>query len=172
MNPNSLIFQPDSKIIVATNTFINVPVILKYENINLIEVIKESQFEYTTQIPIFHADGTSLAVAKGSRIYKTKEGEKAGVEIKQYPNLWVCVQDGKTLFEIRQQPGDFFKTTAELYANDGFFIKTTDETPIGLFNNEEPLKIGGLTMKNCTFRGCKTGIWVKKDSGILIGSNL
>src|SRR5665647_2388524 len=115
METNKLIFSSQYKFELATNTFVNVPVILKYEDIDLISVIKGETVEYTTKIPIFHADGTHLADAKGSRLFKTPEGEKAGLKIDKYPNLWVGIMDGKTIFEIKQQAPDSFKTTAELY---------------------------------------------------------
>lgn len=57
---NSLIFQT-SPHVTLTNTFINVPVILKYEDINLIEVVKEEGLGFTTQIPIYHQDGNILS---------------------------------------------------------------------------------------------------------------
>lgn len=38
---NLLIYQTSPQVTLATNKFINVPVILKYEDTNLIEVIKE-----------------------------------------------------------------------------------------------------------------------------------
>lgn len=54
----SIIFQASPRVTIATNTFINVPVVLKYEDINLIEIVKREQLGYTTQIPIYHQDGT------------------------------------------------------------------------------------------------------------------
>ena len=43
-----LVFQSSPSITVATNTFINVPVILKYEDTPLIEVIREQGIGFTT----------------------------------------------------------------------------------------------------------------------------
>ena len=57
MDTNSLIFQTFPIVKIATNTFINVPVILKYEETNLIEIVKEAQLGFTTQIPIYNSDG-------------------------------------------------------------------------------------------------------------------
>ena len=50
-----LYFQSSPSVTVATNTFINVPVVLKYEDTSLIEVIKEQGIGFTTQIPIFRS---------------------------------------------------------------------------------------------------------------------
>jgi hypothetical protein len=170
METNKLIFTNQYKFELATNIFVNVPVILKYEDIDLISVIKESNLEYTTKIPIFHSDGTHLADAKGSRLFMTKEGKKAGLKIEKHPNIWACSLDGKTVFEIRQKSPEFFKTTAELFTNDGYFVKCLDNpSPILIDTSGDSLKAGGLTMSECTFNNLKTGIWIRKNGGFSIG---
>ena len=169
---NSLIFQTSPKVIIATNTFINVPVILKYEDTNLIEVISEQNLGYTTQIPIFHPDGTQLAKVTGNRMYLTKDGEKAGLKIEKYQSLWTCTLEKQTLFEIQQETGDSFKATAELYTPDGCFVKcTSSSTPNLIDTYGKEINIGGLTMSGCTIRDFKTGIWINKDGAIIIGAN-
>jgi hypothetical protein len=170
METNKLIFTNQYKFELATNIFVNVPVILKYEDIDLISIIKESNVEYTTSIPIFHSDGTHLANAKGSRLFKTKEGEKAGLKIEKHPNIWACSLDGKTIFEIRQKSPEFFKTTAELFTNDGFFVKCLDTTSLGKIDiNGDSLQIGGVNMSGNTFTGGQTGVWFRKDGSVSIG---
>jgi hypothetical protein len=172
METNKLIFTNQSKFELATNTFTNVPVILKYENVDLISIIKESTLAYTTKIPIFHSDGTHLADAKGSRLFMTKEGEKAGLKIEKHPNIWACSLDGKTVFEIRQKSPEFFKTTAELFTNDGYFVKCLDSPSPGLIDvNGDNLKIGGFIMSRSSINGFKTGIWIRKDGSLSIGVN-
>ena len=169
---NSLIFQTSPKVIIATNTFINVPVVLKYEDTNLIEVISEQNLGYTTQIPIFHSDGTHLANIKGNRMYLSKDGEKAGLKIEKYQGLWVCTLEKQTLFEIQQQTGDSFKATAELYTPDGCFVKcSSSPTPNLIDASGNELKIGGFVMSGNIFNDFKTGIWIKKDGSLLIGVN-
>ena len=169
---NSLIFQTTSQVTLATNKFINVPVILKYEDTNLIEVIKEEGIGFTTQIPIYHQDGTYLAKVNGNRMYLTKDGEKAGLKIEKHQNLWVCTMDKLTLFEIQQQEGDAFKTSAELYTPDGYFVKcSSSPTPNLIDTTGNELKIGGLIMSGNTFSGCRIGIWLRKNGSCLIGVN-
>jgi hypothetical protein len=169
---NSLIFQTTPQVTLATNKFINVPVILKYEDTNLIEVIKEEGIGFTTQIPIYHQDGTYLAKVNGNRMYLTKDGEKAGLKIEKHQNLWVCTMDKLTLFEIQQQEGDAFKTSAELYTPDGYFVKcSSSPTPNLIDTTGNELKIGGLIMSGNTFSGCRIGIWLRKNGSCLIGVN-
>jgi len=170
MTTNKLIFSRECKFELATNIFINVPVILKYEDLNLIEIINEAGIEYTTKIPIFHSDGTHIADAKGNRIYKTPEGKNIGIEIIQEPRLWICELENKPIFEIRQKAPDFFKTTAELFTNDGYFIKYSDNpSPILIAANGEYLKIGGITMSGNVFNGGRVGIHIMKNGSVGIG---
>ncbi len=134
-------------------------------------MVKETATEYTTKIPIFHSDGTHLADAKGNRLYTTPAGAKAGLKIEQHPQLWVCKMNGKEIFEIRQKSPDFFKTTAELYTNDGFFVRCLDNpTPIFIDTSGNSLKIGGLIMSGNTFESINTGIWIR-NGNISIGCN-
>jgi hypothetical protein len=169
---NTLIFQTSPKVTIATNTFINVPIILKYEDVNLIEIIKEERVGFTTQIPIYHQDGTYLAKVTGNRLYLTKEGEKAGLKIDKRPGLWVCTMDKQTLFEIQQKTGDAFKTTAELYTPDGHFVKCTDApTPHLIDTNGSELKVGGMIMSGNTISGFRIGIWLRQNGSCAIGVN-
>lgn len=169
---NSLIFQSSPRVTIATNTFINVPIILRYEDTNLIEIVRQEGLGFTTQIPIYHQDGTYLAKVTGNRMYLTKDGEKVGLKIEKHQGLWVCSMEKKTLFEIKQQTGDSFKTTAELYTPDGYFVKCTDNPSPSLIDLQgNSLKVGGVIMSGNTFSGCKIGVWLKKNGACLIGVN-
>lgn len=92
---DKLIFQTSPVVTLATNTFINCKVILKYEDIPLIELIKEEGVGYTTQIPIFHSDGTYLAKVKGNRVFSTDDGKKAGITVELFKDVTVCKMDNK-----------------------------------------------------------------------------
>lgn len=172
MEINKLIYQTTPKVTIATNTFVNVPVILKYENIDLIKIVKDEQLGFTTEIPIYHPDGTYLTKVKGTRMYPTEDGKKAGVKIEKYEQLWVCTMDGKTLFEIQQQSGDSFKTSAELYTSDGYFVKCTDAPIPGLIDtNGHAITVGGMMMSGNSFHGCNVGLWIRKNGSFAIGVN-
>lgn len=170
MSKETLFFQTAPVVTIATNTFINVPVILKYEDTNLIEIIKELGLGFTTQIPIFHPDGTYLAKVNGTRIFPTEAGKKSGLTIEKFVGVTACKMGNNTLFEIHHQPGDAFKTIAELYTKDGYFVKCTDQaTPNIIDNNGHSLQIGGIVMSHCTFSGSRVGIWLRKDGSCSIG---
>ena len=169
MEINSLIFQTVPQVTLATNTFINVPVILRYEDINLIELVREANLGITTQIPIFHPDGTHLAKVNGTRLYLTEQGKKAGLKIEKHSRLWVCKMQNQTLFEIHQQSGDAFKTIAELYTPDGYFVKCLDTRPGLIDASGNALKIGGVIMSNTTFVNRRVGVWIHKDGSCSIG---
>jgi|SRR5665648_55 len=169
---NKLIFQKSPIVTLSTNRFINVPVILKFEDTNLIEIVRENTFNYTTKIPIFHSDGTELAVVRGNRLFPTEIGKTAGITIDKYKGLWVCKMGNQILFEMILQTGDSFKLSAELYAPEGYFVKCTDITTLQQIKiTGEALTIGELTLSGNTFARCNTGIWMKKDGSCLIGVN-
>lgn len=169
---NTFTFQTSPEVVIATNRFINVPVILKYEDTNLIEVIKEQGIGFTTQIPIYHNDGTYLAKVKGNRMFLTDDGQKAGLKIEKYQGLWVCKMENQTLFELEQGTGDSFRTTAELYTPDGYFVKCANSPSPNLINTEgQSINVGGIIMSGNTFQGCKIGILLKQNGSCSIGVN-
>lgn len=96
--------------------------------------------------------------------------KKAGVKIEKLSNVWECKLDGRTIFEIHQEKGDSFKTLAELYAPEGYFVKCSDSNIPGLIDmNGEGLKVGGMMFSGNIFENLKTGIWLRKDGSGSIG---
>src|SRR5438105_37861 len=87
---DALIFQETPAITVATNTFIEVPIVLQYDETPLIEVVREQNAGYCTSIPIYHSDGTYLAKVVGTRLFSTAAGEKAGVVLHHPQDATVC----------------------------------------------------------------------------------
>jgi hypothetical protein len=75
-------------------------VIFKYEDTPLIEVIREQDIGFTTQIPIYHPDGTYLAKVTGNRVYPTEAGKKANIEIRDTPGKFICSLENKVMFEL------------------------------------------------------------------------
>jgi len=169
---SQLIFQNAPDVTIATNTFINVPRILRFEDVNLIEIVRDLKVGFTTQIPIYHPDGTYLAKATGNRLYLTNDGKKTNLKINKLANVWECKLDKKTLFEIHIQSGDAFRTLAELYTPEGYFVKCSDSPTPGLIDMKgNQLNVSGLIMSGNTISGFKTGIWIKKNGSVIIGSN-
>jgi hypothetical protein len=166
---DNLTYQTSPIVVFATNTFINVPTILQFDDTPLISVIREEQLTYTTEIPIFHSDGTYLAKINGTRIYKTAAGEKSGLEIRKTADTWVCSRDGRIVFEIRHSAGDAFRMAAELYTPTGYFVKSTDKLPELIRPTGEALKVGGMTMTNCKFANLRIGVLLRSDGGCAIG---
>lgn len=154
----------------GSNTFVGVPTILQFDDTPLVSIVREQDLGFTTEIPIYHEDGTYLAKVVGTRVYATEDGEKAGVEIKQFPQLWVCTVEGRTAFEIHQEAGDAFRTQAELHTPTGFFVKVAESPQPELFSaSGEELRIGGAIVSDCKFVGCRIGLWLKSDGSLSIG---
>lgn len=146
---DNLVFIQSPNVTMATNTFINVPTILQYEDIPLVEVVREAEAGFTTRIPIYHPDGTYLAKVVGSRLFTTIDGKKTGLTLKFPKNKTVCELGGKTLFEIQRHGAAALRLAAELYAPDGVFVKCASSVTPKLFmdNGEIPLKIGGSMLR-------------------------
>ena len=165
-----LVFQSSPSIVLATNTFINVPIILKYEDTPLIEIIKQQGIGFTTQIPIYHSDGTYLAKVTGNRVYPTEAGKKAKIEIRDTPGKFICSLENRVMFELSHGVGDAFKANAELYAPDGYFVKCSDAPKPELFDlTGNAIKVGGVTISGSVFQNRSIGIWFRKDGSCAIG---
>jgi hypothetical protein len=170
---DALLFFDSPAVTIATNTFIDVPVILQYENTPLIEVIRTEKAGFTTQIPIFDPDGTYLAKVVGSRLFTTEAGDKAGLILKYPKNMTVCELKGKPLFEIHRIGAAALRATAELYTPDGAFVKCSHDLMPKMFKGvkETALNFGGIVMSGTTIRGFRIGIWMREDGSIGIGVN-
>jgi hypothetical protein len=118
-----LVFSNSPTVEFASNLFTGVPVILQADDAPLIEMVKEEKAGFTTQISIYHKDGTHLAKVKGSQLYLTPDGEKAGLKLRHPGLLTVCELENETLFELRRDHAAALKLTAELYTPTGGFIK-------------------------------------------------
>ena len=164
-----LVYQTAPAVTFATNTFTNVPIILQYDDTPLISVIREQSLGYTTEIPIYHSDGTYLAKVKGTRIFPTEDGKKAGLELNHPKDMTVCKMGNRTVFEIFHESGNAFRTHAELHTPDGYFVKSANTFPQVTSKAGEPLKIGGLIMSNNRFANLRIGIWLKSNGSCAIG---
>jgi hypothetical protein len=165
-----LVFQSSPSVTIATNTFINIPVILKYEDTPLIEVIKEQGIGFTTQIPIYHSDGTYLAKVKGNRVFPTEAGKKANINIRDEQGKFICNLENRVMFELTHGIGDAFKANAELYTPDGYFVKCPDAPKLELFDIKGNLiQVGGILMSGNIFHNLSIGIWIRKNGSLAIG---
>ncbi len=168
---NKLVFQNTPIVNFASNKFIDVPIVLQFDEIPLIEVVRNDTAGFTTKIPIYHSDGTYLAKAVGSRLHLTSDGEKAGLKLIHPDNMTVCKLDGKTLFEMRREGAASLSTTAELFTPEGFFVKYLEDAHSLIDPDGNSLSAGGITMTNSTITGSQIGVWVKSDGSVAIGCN-
>jgi len=165
-----LIHTPSPVVVFATNTFIDTPIILQFEDTPLIEVVRTLQAGFTTQFQIYASDGTHLAKVVGSRLFTTEVGTKAGLRLRHPDRMTVCELGGRTVFEVRRTEAAALATQAELYTPQGAFIRGTD-TELGghVIRNDQPLTLSSMTMEGCRFERCRIGIWVKSDGSVRIG---
>ena len=165
-----LTFQESPTVTIATNTFINVPVILQYEDEPLIEIVGGQEIGFMTRIPIYHSDGTHLAMVTGNRVFSTREGREANIQIRDLYGKFICSLDNKVIFELTHGVGDAFTASAELYTPDGCFVKCTDAPGLELFDLVgDAIQVGGITVTNSTFQNHAIGILLRKDGSCAIG---
>jgi hypothetical protein len=162
-------FQSHPDVILATNTFRNVPTIIQYEDTPLLEVGKYEPAGYSAKFSIYHSDGTKIGVVKGSQLYPTEAGKKAKVTPRYEPNLTVWELEGKPILELRREGAAALRGWAELYAPEGVLIKAIDSGISGLLRGGNALQVGGVTMSGAVFDGCKIGIHVRRN-GIGLGA--
>ena len=168
-----LVFQTHATVEFATNTFIDVPVILQYADTPLVELVRQAKTgKFMPSIPIFHPDGTYLAKAKGSRLFLTKEGKMAGLKMDYVQGVNACTLAGKTLFEIRRKGAAAVAIDAELFAPGGVFVRYR-EHPLSDFASlaARPLFFGKTLVFGSTFVNCKIGIHVLSDGRVAVGCN-
>lgn len=157
-------FQEHPDVIIGTTTFRNVPTILQYEDTQLLEVAKDADAGYETRFPVFHEDGTPLAVVRGARIIPTDEGRKANIKMRHLPDLTVCELEGKPILEMRRIGAAALKGWAELYAPEGVLVKANNEEASALYRNRDLIKVGPGWLSGSTFDGCKIGIHIQSHS--------
>ena len=164
-----LIYHPTAEVTFATNTFVNVPTILQFDETPLVSVVRDAVLGYTTEFPLFHADGTYLAKVTGMRVYATGDGVAAGVKIRELPDMWVCTINGRTAFEVRHQAGNEFRVQAELHTPTGCLVKVTEGPDLQLYSaTGAALQVGGVTMIGNMFQGCRIGVWMRSDGSVAI----
>jgi hypothetical protein len=159
---DDLVFSTSPEVEFGSNTFVNVPIILRYNETPLIEVTQVESAGFSTRFSIFGPDGVALAKVVGSRLFLTDAGKKADLKLKYPPLMTVCELGGKTLFEVRRKEAAALSTAAELFTPDGRFIKgRNDGVPAGLFRVDgTALQVGGLVMTGCRFENAAIGIQI------------
>ena len=164
-----LLYVPEPKVVFATNTFIDVPVILEAFGEPLIQMGQVQGAGFTTQFDLFWNDGEKLAVVKGSRVFATEAGKKLGLKMEHRDKVTVCRCESSVFFELRRTDAAALKTEAELFAPNGAFVSAAGGIDVVL-SSGQPLQIGGILMSHNTIAGSRVGIRVD-DSGISIGCN-
>ena len=164
------IFSETTSVECATNMFVNVPIILQYEDTPLIEVVQAETVGRTTEFRIYYSDGTYLAKLKGARLFPTPQGEKAGLAVKQPQDMTVCEMNGKPIIELKRIGAAAIATQAELYTPYGAFVKSRNsESPIEFFAGPgEPLRVGAVSILHSAFTGCDIGVLVKANGSVSV----
>ena len=162
------IFNEGPTVKFVSNTFINVPVILQFDDTPITSIEKDLTIPHSVSIPIHGPDGAYLAKYKASRLFLTEDGKKADLKLEHPQDMDVCTLDGKPLFELKRIAAAAINLEVELYTPTGYFIKCSGEKAlIDLLDfQKESLKVGNITMSNNTISGGDIGVWIKSDGSI------
>ncbi len=163
-------FSASPEIEIATNRFIDVPTIIQFEDVPLMQVGNFEAAGYTTKFAVYHSDGTKIAVVKGSQVYLTEEGKNASLKMRHEPDLTACELEGRTIFELRRNGAAALKGAAELYAPEGAFIRANDSDMSALRGDGTEIRIAGVQLSDCEFRGHAIGIHIT-STGITLGGS-
>ena len=136
-------------------------------------MVQKQAAGFTTQFRIFNKDGIYIAKVKGSQVYLTEDGSKSNLILRHPPNMTVCEVDGQTIFEVRRKDAAALRTDAELFTPDGRFLKANQQgAPSDLISRDgSELRVAGLVMVGCHFRGCRVGVHVSSTGAVAIGKN-
>jgi hypothetical protein len=162
--PDTLIFFQSPEVEYAGNFFINVPIILEYDNTPLIEVVQAEAAGFTTQFQIFNKDGVYIARVKGSRLFLTEEGQKSNLRLRHPDKMTVCELDNQTIFEVRRKEAAALKTSAELFTPDGRFMKSNEHGAPSCLISPDGFRIGMNVVSGCCFQGCRVGIHISSQA--------
>ncbi|MBC7834029.1 MAG: hypothetical protein H7Y88_02885 [Phycisphaerales bacterium] len=163
---DDLVFQSSPTVNFASNIFIDVPVILQYDDTPLISVIRELSVGHLPGLDIFSSSGDRLAKVKGSRLFLTKDGEKADLKLKKPDRLTTCTLGDTTLFELRRDGPAALSIQAELYTPTGVFIQCAAGFRNALHPTQNCLQIGGMLMQGNTKIGGAIGIHLRSDGSL------
>ena len=172
--PDNLVFVQRPAVEFASNTFVDVPVILQYDNTPLIEMVRLQTAGYTSRFRIYNQDGIYIAKVIGSDIVLTEEGKKSNLKTRRPAGATlVCELDGHTLFEIRRKEAAALRTEAELFTPDGRFIRSNkDHFPSELISaDKSSLTIGGCVMIGNIITGFPIGVLIDSRGSISIGAS-
>lgn len=160
-----VVFQEHPLVWLGESWFRNVPTIIQWENIPLMEVGKFEQAGFTTRIAVFHSDGTKIAVVNGSQIYLTAEGKNAQMRLRYEPGLTACELEGRTIFELRREGAAALRATAELHAPEGMFIRTSTACLdiIGQIAGGKYVGPSGFLINKCFAWDMPIGIHITKN---------
>lgn len=164
-------YQSSPVIVLGTNKFIDVPVILKYEDTVLTEMVKEVDLGYTTEFTIYHNDGTGLAKVKGTRIYPIREGADPGIKVVKHADTWELLLADRTIIEVQHTADGAFRFFGELHTPDGNLLGLKVVPEMNINVTAGGIQFAGGMYADNIIQGAKVGIWIRSNGAISLGSN-
>ena len=165
----ALDFSRRPEVTCATNVFEDVPVILRYDDEVLIEIVMMPDGSYTTSFVIYEGSGTKLAVVQGTQIFPTADGSSAAIRLNAREDRTVCSHGRQVLFDIERSGPMSLRLTAELHTPDGRLIVSPHDALPTLLDCGQPVPLRGVMMRANRFTAIPVALDVRSDGSITIG---
>jgi hypothetical protein len=154
----------------SSNTFVKVPIVLQYDQTPLISILRDPALGYTTEVSVYHEDGTHLGQVVGTSVLSSAAGVQCGLKILVLPQVTVCRSANRIVFEIHHEKGDAFRAAAELHTPSGYLVRCADQAAVQLVNRAgTAVPLGGHKVRNCVFRGSKIGLLLHANGHVSVG---
>lgn len=162
--------EPKCRVVLATNTFENVPVILQYDKQPIISVdISNSNLKFA----FYNKEGLKIADIIEEDIHPCVAEDNNLTVLPKTPlkKIYKVNYNGKTVIQVKQKSAsDFEIQEAELFMPDGYKITISKGCEIEVKNkNGEKIGKSRVIMSNNTFINVPVGVFVQKDGTINIG---
>ncbi len=169
--PTGVVQFPSVVVKFASNTLINVPVILQFEDTPLLEVVRSIHGQPDDKIALFASDGGKLGYMQGERLFLTSDGEKVGAKIDHKADAKVLRIDGKERYVLRKPRPFEMHPKFELYTPTGILVAGEPDMIPGLTSpgSSEPLSLQGAIFEGNTLSGCQIGFWFDRQGSIAFG---
>lgn len=120
-----LVYKPIPIVTSLKRMPMNFPAIIPFDDMPWISIVQEDNHGFGSDIQVLNSAGTCLAKIRGTRIFSTEDGKRAGIKLRPLINSTICELNGNELFEIACQSCGSFNIRTGLFAKKGYFIKST-----------------------------------------------
>ena len=165
----ALDFSEIPEVTFAANVFVNVPIVLTYDDDVLIEFIRMPDATYTTSFTIYDGVGGRFATIQGTQVYPTAGDEGQPIALIQQQGRIVARHGHQALFEVERTGPGALELGCELYAPDGRLVVARHNALPVLLQHGDPVALSGVMLKANRFTDIPTAVQLHADGMVAIG---